>query len=204
MFFLVTGASGAGKSTVRRLVEKEFEGALETAELATLGVTPEWNIAWRHRMVERVVRLALRAQDEGRPFLLCGDPVPPGELFAVPSADQLDEVAVCLLDISADAQRARLNARGDDPTLLPRHAAFADWMRKHAADPGYRPEVIMQDAWEEMHWDRWVGRPEANELWDAHVIDTSARTPRETASLVASWIRSRLERRSCGSCSSSR
>lgn len=34
---------------------------------------------------------------------------------------------------------------------------------------------------------------------DAHVIDTSARTPRETASLVAVWIRRRLARRSSGS-----
>ena len=74
MFLLVTGASGVGKSTVRRLIEPEFAGVLEIAELASLGVTPQWNVAWRHQMVERIVRRALEAQCDGKPFLLCGDP----------------------------------------------------------------------------------------------------------------------------------
>ena len=190
MFFLVTGASGAGKSTVRRLIETEFKGALETAELATLGATPEWNIAWRHQMVERVVVRALDAQRKGQPFLLCGDPVPPGELYAAPSSDQLDNIAVCLLDVSAEAQRERLTARGDDPALLPAHLAFADWMRNHAADPRHRPEVIMQDGWEDMRWDRWVGQ--AKSLWEAYVIDTTMRSPKEVAACVASWIHEHL------------
>ncbi len=94
MYFLVAGASGVGKSTVRRLIEPEFADVLETAELATLGETPEWNLAWRHRMVERMVRRALEVHREGKHFLLCGDPVPPGEVLAVPSADQLEPLAV--------------------------------------------------------------------------------------------------------------
>ena len=80
MFFLVTGASGVGKSTVRKLIEPEFAGVLEVAELGMLGSTPKWKIEWRHRMVERTVRRALDAQREGKHFLLCGDPVPPGEV----------------------------------------------------------------------------------------------------------------------------
>ena len=46
MFFLVTGASGVGKSTVRKLIEPEFADFLEAAELGMLGSTPKWNIAW--------------------------------------------------------------------------------------------------------------------------------------------------------------
>src|SRR5258708_26373041 len=79
MFLLVTGASGVGKSTVRRLLEAEFAEVLETAELATLGDTPQWTLAWRHRMVERMVRRALAVQRAGKHFLLCGDPAPPGD-----------------------------------------------------------------------------------------------------------------------------
>jgi hypothetical protein len=84
MFLLVTGASGVGKSTVRRLIEPEFARVLETAELSILGETPEWTVAWRHRMVERMARRALAVQREGKHFLLCGDPVPPGEVLAAP------------------------------------------------------------------------------------------------------------------------
>jgi broad-specificity NMP kinase len=62
VFFLVTGASGVGKSTVRKLLEPEFADVLEVAELGMLGSTPKWLIEWRHQMVERTVLSALEAQ----------------------------------------------------------------------------------------------------------------------------------------------
>jgi len=76
MLFLVTGASGVGKSTVRRLIASEFENVLDAVELGMLGSDPRWEIEWRHRMVERAVRRAVDAQREGKHFLLCGDCVP--------------------------------------------------------------------------------------------------------------------------------
>src|SRR5215831_6654796 len=126
MFFLVTGASGVGKSTVRKLIEPEFADVLEIAELGMLGSTPKWKIEWRHRMVERTVRRALEAQHEGKHFLLCGDPVPPGEVWAAPSADSLDRLEVCLLDAGERAQTARLLERGDDSNFIPHYVAFAE------------------------------------------------------------------------------
>jgi broad-specificity NMP kinase len=192
MFFLITGASGVGKSTVRRLIEAEFADVLEIAELGTLGVTPEWNLAWRHRMVERMVGLALAAQRQRKHFLLCGDPVPPGELLAAPSADQLDSVAVCLLDASEASQRRRLAARGDDQNLVTHHVAFAEWLRHHVADHRYRPDVILQDGWSEMRWDRWTGAGQSALPWSSHVIDTTERRPVEVSRLVAEWIRGLL------------
>lgn len=189
MFFLVTGASGAGKSTVRRLVEPEFDGHVVTAELATLGITPEWSLRWRHQVLERVVQQALQVQQEGQHFLLCGDPIPPGELYAVPSADQLDHVEVCLLDVSADEQRRRLIARGDDPELIPRHIAFAEWMRHHVVDHRHRPEVIMQDGWREMRWDRWLNDEQTHVPWRSYRIDTTTLQPADVAERVAAWIR---------------
>jgi hypothetical protein len=192
MFFLVTGASGVGKSTVRRLLEPEFGGVLETAELADLGVTPEWNVAWRQRMAERMVQRALEVQREGKHFLLCGDPVPPGEVHAAPSADRLDHLAVCLLDASEAAQTRRLTARGDDPGLIPRHVAFADWMRRHVRDHRYRPEVVLQGAWPEMRWERWTGVDSVEPPWSSEVIDTSDRSPAEVSRLVAAWLRRHL------------
>src|ERR1051326_8875788 len=147
MFFLITGASGVGKSTVRKLIEPEFAGVLEVVELSMLGSAPQWKIAWRHRMVERAVRRALEGQRGGKHFLLCGDPVPPGEVWAAPSADRLDRLDVCLLDAIEEAQPARLLERGDDPSFIRHHVAFADWMRQHVVDPGHRPEVITGNAW---------------------------------------------------------
>ena len=66
MFFLVTGASGVGKSTVRKLIEPEFVDVLEIAELGMLGSTPKWNIEWRHRMVEQAVQARSRCSACGK------------------------------------------------------------------------------------------------------------------------------------------
>ena len=189
MFFLVTGASGVGKSTVRKLIETEFVDVLEIAELGMLGSTPKWNIEWRHRMVEQAVRRALDAQRAGKHFLLCGDPVPPGEVWAAPSADRLDRLDVCLLDAGERAQTARLVQRGDDSNFIPHHVAFADWMRHHVVDHRHRPDVITRNAWPQMRWDRWVGTAAIQPPWSSHIIDTSELGPTEVAHLVAQWLR---------------
>lgn len=193
MFLLVTGASGVGKSTVRKLIEPEFAGVLEVAELGMLGSTPKWQIAWRHRMVERAVLRALEAQRKGKHFLLCGDPVPPGEVWAAPSAERLDRLAVCLLDAGEKAQTARLLERGDDLNLISHHIAFATWMRHHVTDHRHRPDVITQNAWPAMRWDRWVGIAAHEPPWSSYILETSELRPREAAHLVAQWLRQQIQ-----------
>lgn len=189
MFLLVTGASGVGKSTLRRTITRRFRATLIPAELATLGLTPEWSLRWRHQAVERTVQRALEAQQAGKHFLLCGDPVPPGELYAAPSADRLEGIAVCLLDAAPHAQRERLRARGDDPELLPHHLAFADWMRRHVADHRHRPDILLQDGWEAMRWERWL-RPDLDQPpWDVCIIDTTDLAPSAVSAQVAAWVR---------------
>src|SRR5450755_2823823 len=110
MFLLVTGASGAGKSTVRRAITRELSPAIECVELFDVVSMPRVpDLAWRQQATEVVVERALELQAEGRHLLLSGDPVAAGEVLAAPSAVELDGVAVCLLDLSPDAQSERLN-----------------------------------------------------------------------------------------------
>jgi len=189
MFFLVTGASGVGKSTVRKIISEEFGNSITCAELAHLGLIPEWSLSWRQRAVERAVQIALEAQNAGRHFLLCGDPIPPGEVYAAPSAPRLAAISTCLLDASPEAQQARLLSRGDDPNLTPHHLAFAAWMRGHAKDHLDRPEVIIHNGWDQMQWDRWTKLPPGNPPWACEIIDTSSLSPQDVAEMVAGWIR---------------
>jgi broad-specificity NMP kinase len=172
MFLLITGASGVGKTTVRRLVQGGFARVLDAAELADVArpqdagpQQDEPTPRRRHEAVELAVQRALAAQRERRHFLLCGDPVSPDEIVAAPSAERLKGIAVCLLDASEDAHRRRLFLRGDDPARMARHVAYADWLRAHLADARRPPR------------------------WSAHVIDTSELRDYEVAARVWLWMR---------------
>jgi hypothetical protein len=190
MFLLVTGASGAGKSTVRRLISPELAPGVVCVELHDLVSVPiRPTIAWRQRATEAAVERALGLQAEGRHLLVSGDPVAAGEVLAAPSAPELDGVAVCLLDLSPTAQSERLAARGDDPALLPHHHAFAAWMRGHARDPRHMPHVLTTNGWEAMCWERWIGTDRTSGTWGMRVLDTSELPPEQVATEVATWCR---------------
>ena len=187
MLLLITGASGVGKSTVRAAVEAELSPEVECVELVdVVPLPPAMTKAWRQQSAEAVVRRAVELQTSGRHLLLAGDPVAAVEIVAAPSAPRLDAIAVCLLDASAEAQAARLEARGDDLTLLPHHQAFADWMRRQASDPLHMPQVVSDDGWDQMRWDR-VER--VADDWRMQTIDTSLLSPSEVAEAVLDWCR---------------
>ena len=165
MFLLITGASGVGKTTVRRLVQGGFARVLDATELSDVAGPSQATPGWRQHAVELAVQRALAAQRVGRHFLLCGDPLAPAELLATPSATRLKGLAVCLLDASEDAHRRRLFLRGDAPADMARHVAYADWLRAHVVDAAPPPR------------------------WTTQIIDTSELRDYEVAARVWLWMR---------------
>jgi broad-specificity NMP kinase len=192
MFLLVTGASGAGKSTARLAVAPALSPDVECVELHDIVDAPAFpTLAWRQQATEAAVQRALALQDEHRHLLLSGDPVAAGEVLAAPSAVHLHGVAACLLDVSPEVQSARLNQRGDDPALMADHHAFARWMRGHARDPRHMPHVLSSNGWAAMRWERWTAKePESG--WGMQAIDTSRLSPEQVAAEVVAWCRRAL------------
>jgi hypothetical protein len=199
VFLLITGASGVGKSSVRTAIAAELEPEVVSVELGGVVPIPAWPTkAWRQESTEAVVRLALELQADGRHLLLAGDPVAVGEVLAAPSADRLDGIRACLLDADPESQEARLRGRGDPEALLPDHVAFAAWMRGHAEDPSHVPEVLTADGWEEMRWERWLGRGRDDPDWNVARIDTSGLRQDEVAGAVLDWARASLRGETAG------
>ena len=193
MFLLLTGASGAGKSTARGRVADELAAEVECVELGhVVSIPPAPTIAWRQQATEAVVQRALALQAVGRHVLLAGDPVAAGELAAAPSAPKLDAIAVCLLDVNPESQAARLAWRGDDPSTFVHHQAFASWMRTHAEDPSHMSHVLSTNGWDAMRWERLRLFDPPRDGWDMHVIDTSARSKDDVADQVLTWCRRAL------------
>lgn len=186
MLLLVTGASGVGKTTARRLLQPQLQPEVECAELVEISPNPAVrDLVWRQRTTETAVQLAVQLQREGRHLLLCGDPIAAVEIAAAPSTGQLRAVAFCLLDASPASQAARLTTRGDDPALLVHHHAFAAWMRSQAADPTHMLEVVTNGAWDAMQWERI---PRLVPQWRVHTIDTTETGPAVVAENLKSWI----------------
>lgn len=194
MFFLVTGASGVGKTSARLALKRDLEDLdIVGVEFCDVVEIPsEFEPDWRVRSVEKVVQFALEHQRAGRHVMMAGDPVPPGELLAVPSADQLDGIAVCLLHCEPEVQMERLRARREPEELLHRHVAFNDWMLRHASDPTHMPEVITQAGWDAMEWERWMTLEPGDPRWQFVTLDTTERTRDEVATQIADWCRAAL------------
>ena len=191
MLFLVSGASGVGKSTVREQLAPRLGAAFTALELRDLASTAAVSIRWRQETADLAAARAAELLASDRHLLLSGDPVAPAELVSAPAAPRAGGVAVCLLDADPQTQTSRLTRRGDDPALLEGHLGFARWMREHAADPLPRLDVLTHDGAPSARWDR-VARLVADDRWRVTVVDTSARAPEDVADAVEHWIRAAL------------
>ncbi len=177
MLFVLTGSNAAGKTAVLADLAARVEN-LALHDFDAIGVPPGADTRWRHRATEEWAKGVLAYQAEGRDSLVTGQS-PLGEWLAVPSATQIDGIAACLLDVS-DAIRAERLARrprwlGSDRVALPRLLGWAEWHRAHARDPQCRQEVIQQNAWDEMCWERWRRWARGDSRWDILTVDTLSR-----------------------------
>jgi hypothetical protein len=129
--FVVTGASGVGKTTVtgplRALLPDcdVFEADL-TLQVAGLG----WE-TWRNTWL----RLAHGVAMNGRVTVLCGSLLP-SQLAGLPARKLLGPIHFCNLDCPDDVLADRLRARpswrhSSIETVIPEHQRFAAWLRAH-------------------------------------------------------------------------
>lgn len=188
----LTGASGTGKSTaLAALSVVDWGRPVVCVEFDSIGVPDDADTAWRHGAIEQWVRFAVEAQREGRDVLLCGQ-VPPGEMLAAPSADQLEGLAFCVLSCSPEVQEQRLRGRGEPAEGLIHHLRFGAWFVQHARDPTHAPEVIRVGSSVPMRWDRWELWEKGDPRWSPHIIDTDELSPDDVADQVEAWARAVL------------
>jgi hypothetical protein len=192
MLFLLTGSSGAGKSSV--LVE--LPGLVDDVlplDVDELRPPPDVVRAWWQEQVEALVRRAVDAQRLGVDAIIAGW-TPLGEILAAPSAVDLKGIAAMLLDCDDGTRRARLARRastgdwwgGEESISKSLHAAA--WMRGHALDPQWQQYVLRFGAWDGMRWERWADWRIGDRRWAVEPLDTTLLSVVEVAEGVAAWI----------------
>ncbi|KIE28133.1 hypothetical protein LK08_04580 [Streptomyces sp. MUSC 125] len=189
MLFKLTGSSCSGKTTLAYAAAGRLR-QIAVHDFDELGVPDGADLHWRHRMTEMWVRRALEYQDRGIDLLLTGQS-PLGEVLAVPSAPLLDGIAVCLVDVADEVRRVRLAERDPGRWDAPAVDAFlgwAAWHRKHALDPRYRPDVVIDKSWPEMVWHRWIGWHAGDPRWRTQLLDTADQPVTNSVDQVERWI----------------
>lgn len=144
--FVVTGASGTGKTTVmaplRRLLPEceVFEGDL-ISQVAALG----WDV-----FTDTWLRIAHGLALNGRPMVLCTSLIP-SHLEPLPARKLLGPIHFCNLDCPDDALAARLRARpswrhsgSSAEEVIADHQRFAAWLREHI-DPTWDTSTLTPD-----------------------------------------------------------
>lgn len=193
MLFLLWGASGSGKTTCMAPLRRKMP-ALAVHDFDEVGVPASADKAWRHRTAEQWIRQALAYQAEGRHMLLGGQ-LPYGEVLACPSAPDLDGIASCLLDCDDYERIARIRGRGIGTEAASQEMlCWAAWMRMHALDPQWRPDVVTEDGASEMRWERWLGWEAGDPRWRIARIDTSGLTVEATVARISTWLAGEQER----------
>lgn len=193
MLFLLFGSSGAGKTAALEALDRRELPGLALHDFDEIGVPHRANVAWRRRGNEYWIRRALEYQANGADLLLAGQ-TPFGELLATPSATRLAPISACLLDCDDETRLARLRPRGRawiarGGGQLEDYVNWAEWMRRHAADPTWRTDVIRQPkTGTEMRWERWSDWTAGDPRWRVRVLDTTALSVHDVAEELVAWI----------------
>jgi hypothetical protein len=185
MFFLISGAAAAGKSTLVKNLPARL------ANLACHDMDEKWAATefLRCQHLEEWVQLALQRQAQGQDFLLVSQS-PLGELLACPSAPKLAGIAACLLDCSDMLRVTRMRQRGFDPRWPPCQDVlnWAAWQRMHAWDPQWEQRVIIGNGPSNHAYTRWTHWTQTDARWQVHVIDTTGLAIEPMLDRVSAWI----------------
>ena len=185
MLFLITGASGSGKSACLDKV-RELSADVIWHDFDDVGVPSNADKVWRQRTTEHWLKRAIQNQDNGRDTGLSGNVIL-GEVLACPSAPQVDAIVACLLDCYDVVRIDRLRARGLHGATQDM-LCWAAWQRMHAVDPQWRQDVIREGGAPEMRWERWESWRSGDMRWQVHLIDTTVMTIEEVASEISKWV----------------
>lgn len=194
MLLFVTGASGSGKTAVIPGLLKKFV-EFSVHDFDERNAPSEGDNRGRQEQTEYWINIAIENQRLGKDTIICGGAVY-GEILACPSIHQIDHLAVCLLDcadsVRIDRMRKHVGVEPDMNTL-----SWAAWLRVHAVDPTWCPEVITRDSYASMRWDNWSTWQRGDPRWQQSIIDTTGKKIAQITSEVIRWIETQVNRKDC-------
>jgi hypothetical protein len=185
MLYLVTGASGSGKTVCLEILRQRYRQVV-WYDFDEVGVPANADKVWRQRTTEYWIQRAVQNQADGLDTCINGNIIL-GEVLACPSAPEINHLATCLLDCADVVRIDCLRARGSHGANM-EMLCWAAWQRMHAVDPQWCQSAIRDDGATEMRWDRWVDWQRGDSRWQTYVLDTTTLTIAEVAEAILRWM----------------
>ncbi|HAT3869033.1 hypothetical protein SC371_03685 [Legionella pneumophila serogroup 2] len=185
--YFIGGASGSGKTAIMNELQNILDDKIKVYDFDDIGVLEGADKKWRQESTAKWLQKLL---NEGKDACLLGQIVL-GEILACPSANQIDKVNFCLLDVSDIQRIQRLKKRstyGADQNML----NWSAWLRMHHQDPKWTQHVLKEDCWNGLEFSNW----DQLESWDdkasIELLDTTNFSIENVARKVADWINRKL------------
>jgi gluconate kinase len=183
--YFVAGASGSGKSSIKRYLREILGDSILFYDFDEIGVPKNADKKWRQQTTEQWLE---RLLEEDEDSCLLGQMVL-GEILSCPSAKLImGKINFCLLDVNPYERIRRLktrNTHGVDQHML----NWAAWLYMHHKDPSWMQQVIKDGCWDRMDFSAWEQLDTWDNKADIKFIDTSSLSIRQVAEEVAAWIK---------------
>lgn len=181
--YFIGGASGSGKSAIMHDLQALLGADFNVFDFDDIGVPDGADTKWRQEFTEKWLNKLL---EEKKNSMLLGQIVL-GEILACPSAQQLEKVNFCLLDVNDFERIQRLKKRntyGADQNML----NWSAWLRMHHQDPAWAQHVLKENCWYMLDFSSWDQLVEWDTKAAVNIIDTSGLSIHQVAESVAQWI----------------
>ncbi len=206
MLFIIGGASGSGKTSCLPGLRHALP-EIDWHEFDERGVpAPPIPSDWRITTTESWLRIAIANQKANKDTAIIGGAVY-GEVLACPSYPEIDAAAYCLLDCGDPVRIDRIRSRDQGRDSASQEMLnWAAWLRMHASDPTWRPDVIQKRAASAatMHFDRWQNWEKGDSRWRVADIDNSDLSIAETVDELVYWLNGERRRQAVGSLAKAR
>ncbi|WP_019215213.1 DEAD/DEAH box helicase family protein [Legionella tunisiensis] len=181
--YFIGGASGSGKTAIMNELQNILGDKIKVYDFDDIGVPEGADKKWRQESTAKWLQKLL---NEGKDACLLGQIVL-GEILACPSANQIDKVNFCLLDVSDFQRIQRLKKRstyGADQNML----NWSAWLRMHHQDPKWTQHVLKENCWDGLDFSSW----DQLESWDdkasIELLETTNFSIEDVARKVTDWI----------------
>ncbi|MCH7568602.1 MAG: hypothetical protein IIA87_04230 [Nanoarchaeota archaeon] len=107
--YFITGAEGAGKSSLVPLIKKRFPN-IDVHDFDSVGVPPNPQLQWRLDTTLHWIKIALKNQEKNKSTCIIGLSFP-SEVEEFEESKKLNKILYCLLDMHEKERKKRLRKR---------------------------------------------------------------------------------------------